>query len=336
MNIITKINKEQLNYKVLRPLTHHSIKKKVHGSIKFSDLAFNIIPKKNKIPCPLPRHDHSIFYNNKCYTKKYIYTYIISNNKIYLSLMKNGVLFAKTYSYSKYIYNYYINNITANIFIHNKTNIINNVRKYEAYIINLEHRTDRKNGILSNHKYKQLSLKFFNAIKSNSGMLGCGASHIALINYAKFNNMPYIIVIEDDNKINVDNLSEILDNLFITCPNFEVFNGSPHLFGMPEPKLISNKIDNSSFYSINKGQSTNFIIYNHTSYDKMLKYKLSGHIDIFISHNLKQITALENGKFICEQGESYSDITDQTTDYTFIYRDSEKMLINLNLFYNVN
>jgi glycosyl transferase family 25 len=68
-----------------------------------------------------------------------------------------------------------------------------------VYYINLEHRTDRKE-----HVEKELSIlgikhsNRFNAIKMANGAIGCTLSHIKLLQNAKANGLPYIMIVEDD------------------------------------------------------------------------------------------------------------------------------------------
>ena len=77
---------------------------------------------------------------------------------------------------------------------------LNKLEDFEhVYYINLEHRTDRKE-----HVEKELSIlgvkkiNRFNAIKMANGAIGCTLSHIKLLQYAKTNGLPYIMIVEDD------------------------------------------------------------------------------------------------------------------------------------------
>lgn len=67
-----------------------------------------------------------------------------------------------------------------------------------AFYINLDSRPDRKQ-----HVERQLSIiginaQRFKAIKLQNGALGCSLSHLKLIETAKANNWPHILVVEDD------------------------------------------------------------------------------------------------------------------------------------------
>jgi len=67
-----------------------------------------------------------------------------------------------------------------------------------VYYINLEKRTDRKK-----HVEKQLNAlgwnyKCFKAVETKNGRLGCSMSHLKLLQTAKENNLPHIVILEDD------------------------------------------------------------------------------------------------------------------------------------------
>ena len=73
-----------------------------------------------------------------------------------------------------------------------------NLNKYHRYI-NLRDRPDRD--ILCKDQLRQIGItepKRFNAFKTKSGIIGCGMSHLSVIQDAKNNNFPYILVCEDD------------------------------------------------------------------------------------------------------------------------------------------
>ena len=67
-----------------------------------------------------------------------------------------------------------------------------------AFYINLDSRPDRKA-----HVEKQMSnigivTERFKAIKLSNGALGCSMSHLKLLEIAKANNLPHVLIVEDD------------------------------------------------------------------------------------------------------------------------------------------
>jgi glycosyl transferase, family 25 len=73
-----------------------------------------------------------------------------------------------------------------------------NLNEYHRYI-NLRDRPDRD--ILCKDQLRQIGIskpKRFNAFKTKSGIIGCGMSHLSVLQDAKTNNYPYILILEDD------------------------------------------------------------------------------------------------------------------------------------------
>jgi glycosyl transferase family 25 len=67
-----------------------------------------------------------------------------------------------------------------------------------AYYINLEHRTDRKEHVESELRNIGISATRFNAIKMENGAVGCSMSHLKLLQDAVKQNFDHILIVEDD------------------------------------------------------------------------------------------------------------------------------------------
>ena len=258
--------------------------------------------------------DDNMVYHNK------IYKYFILGDSIVLLKPSKHKIVEKGESKDKKLYKYY-NTVVYNF------DIINRNSKYNLYIINLKHRTDRKEFILNNDQYNKFNLNFFNAIKNDVGYVGCYISHLLLIRYAKINKLPYIIIVEDDNifKDNID-IVTILDTVMANN-SWECFNGSPN--------IISNNIKfENNLYHINGAYSNNFMIYRQSTYDKILNkhnYKLKLPVDVFVSNHFTQSTILFNNKYIASQKSSFSDVNGGDVDYSGIYTNCENMLLNVHV-----
>lgn len=190
--------------------------------------------------------------------------------------------------------------------------------KYDIYIINLKDRTDRKQYIIDTLGSNQtfFNIKFFEAIKHIKGYVGCGLSHYSLIKYAKTNNLPYIIVMEDDTKIlDYTETYDILNWLVNNLDLWDVFNGNPTMFEFyNKPNaLLKYKSKNDKLCYLSWGQTANFIIYNASSYDRLLTYNFDNHIDLYIPKICLQLCPL---KFISMQNPFHSDITHSTMNDT--------------------
>lgn len=67
-----------------------------------------------------------------------------------------------------------------------------------VFYINLNSRPDRKQHIENQMKLLNWKAKRFPAILHKDGAIGCALSHLALIRYAKNNNLDHILILEDD------------------------------------------------------------------------------------------------------------------------------------------
>ena len=87
--------------------------------------------------------------------------------------------------------------------------------KYDTYVINLNHRVDRWNKIINNFAKKATCLNpiRFEALQGQPGWKYCALSHLALVNMAKENDLPYIIVSEDDTDIVSDSFDSDWKNI---------------------------------------------------------------------------------------------------------------------------
>ncbi len=80
--------------------------------------------------------------------------------------------------------------------------MINNINSViditNIYYINLDRRTDRKYHIENQLKILNWNGKRFPAIQNSFGALGCSLSHLALLKYARENQLSHILIMEDD------------------------------------------------------------------------------------------------------------------------------------------
>lgn len=196
------------------------------------------------------------------------------------------------------------------------------LNKYDMYVINIEDRIDRYNYVTDMMKSQNVfNVNYFSAFKCKPGYIGCGLSHRSLIKYAKINNLPYIIVMEDDNSFRIgwEEIDDIMKWLTDNLSDWEIFNGNPTLWDIRHntEKLIKYPSTNNKLCYVNFGQTTNFIIYNKSSYDTMLNYQLNYQIDVYIPKMFLQLVPL---KFISSQQCFFSDVCNMVPD-TVAYAD---------------
>uniref|UniRef100_A0A6C0HS78 Glycosyl transferase family 25 domain-containing protein n=1 Tax=viral metagenome TaxID=1070528 RepID=A0A6C0HS78_9ZZZZ len=68
----------------------------------------------------------------------------------------------------------------------------------KAYYINLSTREDRKLNAIKQLSSVEFDFERFNAVYSSNGRLGCSLSHLAILELAKKNDLPEVIICEDD------------------------------------------------------------------------------------------------------------------------------------------
>jgi GR25 family glycosyltransferase involved in LPS biosynthesis len=91
------------------------------------------------------------------------------------------------------------------------------------YYINLDRRPDRKQHIENQLKLLNWNGMRFPAIQHAFGALGCSLSHLALLKYARKNNLSHILIMEDDvtflePSLFLNHLNKFLES----CKNFDV------------------------------------------------------------------------------------------------------------------
>jgi len=133
------------------------------------------------------------------------------------------------------------------------------------FYINLDTRPDRKQQFETEMINIGWNAIRFNAIKHTSGAIGCSLSHLALLKYAKNNNLDHILIMEDDimflnNEIFLTNLNTFLKNNI----NFDVLLLAGNNMG-PYDKVEDYCI------KIKKCQTTTGYLVQQHYYDKLIE-----------------------------------------------------------------
>lgn len=221
---------------------------------------------------------------------------------------------------------------------------------HTAFVINLRQRRDRWLKI-SNHcrlRSKTLHLKKFVALEGKPGWKYCALSHIELVKRAKTNNYPYIIVMEDDNMIKNRNFDfvfqKIINELLKRKDEWDIFNGNPSWCKLRKNQNIKYFESRLKLVNYTYGKTANFIIYNSSSYDKILSLeKIYQNVDMnsnysnlaydrmFCKLGLRFVTYIP---YLTTQMPDYSNIDKKIVDYNgAIFRTGQLYLMNkLNIF----
>lgn len=159
-----------------------------------------------------------------------------------------------------------------------------------AFVINLQNRPDRWREITSQFEsVKSIKLERFNACSGNPGWKYCALSHLYIVQRAKDNNWPCVLVFEDDVLLeNIESFDDywasVFDWLMCNTDKWDVFNGGP---AKGEVKKVIDSSQNMVQMSFSYG--THFMLYSSKAYDKVLnwtKWSTGGDfnpIDVYLS-----------------------------------------------------
>ena len=178
----------------------------------------------------------------------------------------------------------------------------------QAYIINLEDRLDRKLHIVDEMtKLPQVSYEIVSAIRDESKT--CFLSHLKCIQRAKDNNLPYVLVLEDD-AIFTEDCIEIFDRALTEVQTRQwdmLYLGA---------NLNSNAYNiTPTLVKLSGAYTTHAYMVHERFYDTILNLKLDFEIDVCYSKLMN-----ENNVYMCDpiiafQLPSYSNLQDGFRDY---------------------
>jgi len=202
-----------------------------------------------------------------------------------------------------------------------------------AFYINLEHRTDRKEHIEQELKKLGIKANRFNAIKMTNGAIGCSMSHLKILENAKKDNLDHVLILEDDITFLDVNLFKNQINKFFELHgnNWDVilFAGN----NMPP----YTKIDDTCVKVTRCQTTTGYLVNGH--YIKVLAANVKmGLTNLLNKPEERSKYAIDKFWFILQntcnwyliipltvvQREDYSDIEDKITNYQNMMRDLDK------------
>ena len=195
-------------------------------------------------------------------------------------------------------------------------------------VINLAQRTDRWEAIQKDFSEKGWPLLHridaIKAIDPDPGWHACKHSHIGCINLAKGNNLPWVLILEDDCLPTDDALQrfqDLLPSLWVNRDSWDIFMGGftdviPYSIVQQLPPILNAK-----------GCTAHFCLIHQSSYDKIISSleRSPWPIDV-IYRNAQSFTILGTVPHLAIQYKSYSNIISQYGNYDGYFETSNKIL----------
>jgi glycosyl transferase family 25 len=201
-----------------------------------------------------------------------------------------------------------------------------------AFYINLDSRPDRKQHVERQLGIIGINAQRFKAIKLQNGALGCSMSHLKLIETAKENNWPHILVVEDDILFTNPSLFVQQCNKFLsTHKEFDV----ALISGNNVPPY--REIDDTCVQVTKCQTTTGYLVQNHY-FDTLIQNYKMGIQNLMREPENHRIYAIDKFWFNLQaihkwyliipltvtQREDYSDIEKRPTNYTRAMLDLDK------------
>lgn len=176
-----------------------------------------------------------------------------------------------------------------------------------AYIINLKHRTDRYEHMVNEMKKLPISYEFVEGIIDDTKT--CFQSQKKCIQLAKENNLPYVLVLEDD-AVFTDNVIEILQNTFLEIQTlqWDMFFLGANL------QTFASRIS-SSILKLNGAYAAHAYIVHERFYDTILNLPHVCEMDVHYHNLMPKHNIYMCDPMIAYQLPSHSDLQDGYRDY---------------------
>lgn len=201
----------------------------------------------------------------------------------------------------------------------------------EPYVINLDSRPDRWNTLQSAWR-GVFDVKRVSAVEAKPGWVGCALSHIKIIEEAKARGDPSVLVWEDDctprnrhPRAIKELWNEVSYKLSLCRDQWDVVLGATsavHGGSTFNPGLSTQHVQ---VYDLPHGFTTHWILYNSSSYDRMIEWKVARdiQIDVYLFNKFRVKVVLP---FLAEQAPGFSDIESKETNYAEMFNRTENSI----------
>jgi glycosyl transferase family 25 len=204
-----------------------------------------------------------------------------------------------------------------------------NIEDFEnVFYINLDHRKDRKEHVekeLTSIGIHKDNIHRFNAIKLNNGAIGCTMSHIKLIQTAKDNKLPYIMICEDDIQFTDPNLFKTQINGLLSCENE---NEDWDVILLAGNNLPPYKRINDYCVQVTQCQTTTGYIVASHYYDILIENMKGGLQNLIKNPQQHFFYAVDKYWFLLQGKDRWLLITPLTVIQRVDYSDIEKRMTN--------
>jgi GR25 family glycosyltransferase involved in LPS biosynthesis len=170
------------------------------------------------------------------------------------------------------------------------------------------------------------------AVKYKPGWKGCSASHIKAVKLAKERNYPWVVILEDDcilTPIAAQQFQSLLPYLWKNRSRWDIFYGGTSI--VKEKPQIRISYSPPMYQTL--AYTTHFCLIHKSTYDRILSnyprniVDFKQQIDVYYSQILRIWTTTP---FFALQRSGKSDISSkEITDYTEIFKESERILLEL-------
>jgi len=223
----------------------------------------------------------------------------------------------------------------------------------EAFVINLDHRTDRWAAIEQTCKAAGICPVRIPAVQTSPGHRGCAITHVQCIRLAKEKALPWVLILEDDATFSpeaIERFRALLPYLWQHRTEWERFNGGPAFLQNPHFKCTTELLSQNPPIAYTNGFMAHFNLIHSGAYDMILQYGVDRdrgidwfYVEVEVGRsrrNLEMIVAKQpvgvlDGTFfnsvatyphISVQRSSYSDMLMRESDYSPDFRYAEQKL----------
>ena len=204
-----------------------------------------------------------------------------------------------------------------------------------AFFINLDSRPDRKQHVEGQLSALGIPAERFKAIKLKNGAIGCSMSHIKVLEMAKANNLPHVLIVEDDILFTKpDVFVEQLNRFLAGHKDFDVLlfagNNMPPYTVVDDSCVRVSKCQTTTGYLVQR-HYYDTLIANYKAGVELLMKEPQKHFLYAIDKYWFHLQALHKWYLITPltvvQREDYSDIEKRPTNYMRPMLDLDKQAL---------